>query len=57
MTEVFEKRIVTSDESWCFMYDPEIKCQECNSVESKETERSESDSAKIAGENNADCNF
>jgi hypothetical protein len=21
------KRIVTGDESWCFMYDPEIKCQ------------------------------
>jgi hypothetical protein len=30
------KTIETGDESWCFMYDPETKCQESSLVESKE---------------------
>jgi hypothetical protein len=30
---------------------------ECNLVESKETESSQSENAKIAGENNVDCIF
>jgi hypothetical protein len=47
-------RIVTG-ESWYFMYNPEKK--ECNLVESKETESSESENAKIAGESNVDCIF
>jgi hypothetical protein len=48
-------KIVTGDENWCFMYDPEAKCQECSFVESKETESSESEKAKLAGQINADC--
>jgi hypothetical protein len=51
------KRIVISNESLCFMYDPETKCQECNLVESKEIESSGSENAKLAGENNVDCIF
>jgi hypothetical protein len=38
----FLRRIVTGDKSWCFMYNQDTKCQECNLVESKETESSES---------------
>jgi hypothetical protein len=33
------------------------KTSDCNLVESKETESSESENAKIAGENNVDCIF
>jgi hypothetical protein len=33
------------------------KISECNLVESKETENSESEDAEIAGENDVDCIF
>jgi hypothetical protein len=39
------------------VYDSETKCQECNLVESKETESSESGNAKITDEIDVDCIF
>jgi hypothetical protein len=51
------KRTVTGGEIWCFMYDPETKCQTVTWLSKKKNESSESENAKLASENNADCIF
>jgi hypothetical protein len=48
------KRILTGDENWCFMYDPEKK-SESTLVDFKETDSSEIENAKISDENKVDC--
>jgi hypothetical protein len=50
------KRIVTGDESWSFMYDPETKRQSAASFSPKK-QKAQSENAIIAGENNFDCIF
>jgi hypothetical protein len=45
------KRIVMGDESWCFMYDPETKCQRATWLNQKKP-KAQKVSAKITGENN-----
>jgi hypothetical protein len=50
------KRTVTSDESWCFMYDSETKRQSAAWLSPKKW-KAESENAEIVRENNVDCIF
>jgi hypothetical protein len=44
------KRIVTGDESWCFICDPETKRQSATWLSPKKPK-----TQKVAGEDNVDC--
>jgi hypothetical protein len=51
------KRTAVGDKSWCFMYNPETKCQSATWLHTEKDANSDSENAKIVGKNNVDCIF